>query len=215
MSFEIVTSCDLVDCENGARVFSQNCAFLKGVVALDGLPLADRIEVCFAGRSNVGKSSLINALTKRKSLARTSNTPGRTQEINFFTLGDRYYLVDVPGYGYANAPLKNIRKWQNFLKDYLTHRTNLRRVFLLIDSRIGIKANDLEMMALLTKSAVSFQIILTKCDKITQSERETLYQNLIPRLSTFPSAYPQILPTSSKKNIGIECLRAMIAQMQS
>ena len=133
---------------------------------MDGLPPADRMEVCFAGRSNVGKSSLINALTGRKALARTSNTPGRTQEINFFTAGDSHYLVDVPGYGFANAPVAVVDKWQRLLKNYLSGRVSLRRVFLLVDARHGPKPVDEEIMQLLGRSAVTFQVVLTKTDKL-------------------------------------------------
>ncbi|MDD9923081.1 MAG: ribosome biogenesis GTP-binding protein YihA/YsxC, partial [Boseongicola sp.] len=150
--------------ERGRKLFSGPVDFLKGVVAMDGLPAPDRLEVCFAGRSNVGKSSLINALTGRKSLARSSNTPGRTQEINFFTLGDENYLVDLPGYGFANAPVAVVEKWQRLLKNYLAGRANLRRAFVLIDSRHGVKKVDEEILSLLDSSAVTFQVVLTKAD---------------------------------------------------
>jgi GTP-binding protein len=128
--------------EQGRMLFASGTDFVKGVVAMSGLPPADRIEVCFAGRSNVGKSSLINAVTGRKALARASNTPGRTQEINFFTAGDSHYLVDLPGYGYANAPVKVVEKWQHLLKQYLSGRQSLRRAFVLIDMRHGVKPVD-------------------------------------------------------------------------
>ena len=149
----------------GRLLFAGPCDFLKGVVAIDGLPPADRLEVCFAGRSNVGKSSLINALTGRKALARASNTPGRTQEINFFALGDAHYLVDLPGYGFAEAPKPVVERWQALLRAYLAGRPTLRRAFLLVDARHGIKAVDGEIMALLDRAAVTFQVVLTKADK--------------------------------------------------
>ena len=151
--------------EVGRMLFAGETTFVKGVVAMDGLPPADRIEVCFAGRSNVGKSSLINALTGRKGLARASNTPGRTQEINFFTAGD-IYVVDLPGYGFANAPVAVVEKWQRLLKQYLQGRQTLRRVFVLIDARHGAKAVDEEIMSLLDASAVTFQVVMTKVDKL-------------------------------------------------
>ncbi|MDA0362387.1 MAG: ribosome biogenesis GTP-binding protein YihA/YsxC, partial [Proteobacteria bacterium] len=152
--------------EAGRKLFTSETNFLKGVVAMNGLPTADRPEVCFAGRSNVGKSSLINGITGRKSLARTSNTPGRTQEINFFSVSDKLYVVDLPGYGNAEAPLSIVEKWQSLLRAYLSGRPTLRRVFVLIDSRHGIKKVDQDIFNLLDKSAVTFQIVLTKVDKI-------------------------------------------------
>ena len=148
--------------EKGRKLFAGESDFVKGVVAMSGLPEADRIEVCFAGRSNVGKSTLINALTGRKGLARASNTPGRTQEINFFTIGPEHYLVDLPGYGYANAPLAVVEKWQKLLKQYLSGRQTLRRAFVLIDARHGIKAVDEEILNLLDSSAVTFQCVLPR-----------------------------------------------------
>ena len=145
--------------EKGRKLFAGNVDFLKGVVHMDGLPPADRLEVCFAGRSNVGKSSLINAVTGRKSIARASNTPGRTQEINFFKTEDHHYLVDLPGYGFANAPIDVVKKWQQLLKSYLSGRSSLRRAFVLIDIRHGIKKVDEEIMDLLDTSAVTFQSV--------------------------------------------------------
>ncbi|MBC7478933.1 MAG: YihA family ribosome biogenesis GTP-binding protein, partial [Pseudorhodobacter sp.] len=142
MIFQLADQPSDGDCESGRLLFAGPVDFVKGVVAMSGLPPADRLEVCFAGRSNVGKSSLINALTNRKNLARASNTPGRTQEINFFALGETRYLVDLPGYGYAEAPLAIVAKWQALLKSYLSGRQNLRRVFVLIDSRHGVKDVD-------------------------------------------------------------------------
>ena len=199
--------------EKGRLLFAGPCDFLKGVVAMDGMPPADRMEVCFAGRSNVGKSSLINALTGRKALARTSNTPGRTQEINFFTLGESHYLVDVPGYGFAKAPVPVVEKWQRLLKAYLSGRASLRRVFLLIDARHGPKQVDEEIMALLKTSAVTFQAVMTKCDKVKKGELDQSFASLQSVLAKYPSAYPQIIQTSSEKGTGIATLRAEIAMM--
>lgn len=199
--------------ERGRLLFAGEVDFLKGVVAMSGMPPADRAEVCFAGRSNVGKSSLINALTGRKSLARTSNTPGRTQEINFFTMAETHYLVDVPGYGFANAPLPVVQKWQNLLKNYLSGRPSLRRVFLLIDARHGAKKVDAEIMTLLDKSAVTFQVVMTKCDKPRGNDLEKSLQTTREILAKHPAAYPEILLTSSAKGEGVETLRAIIADL--
>jgi GTP-binding protein len=178
---------------------------------MDGLPPADRLEICFAGRSNVGKSSLINALTGRKNLARASNTPGRTQEINFFTLGESHYVVDLPGYGYAEAPVAVVEKWQKLLKAYLSGRVSLRRAFVLIDTRHGIKAVDDEIMTLLDQSAVTFQVVMTKADKVKEAERDKILAQVRKALSKHPAAYPELLMTSSEKGWGIENLRALIA----
>ncbi|MEL7013639.1 MAG: ribosome biogenesis GTP-binding protein YihA/YsxC, partial [Pseudomonadota bacterium] len=166
LPFPLSEEPDPATLEAGRKLFAGSVDFVKGVVAMSGLPDADRPEVCFAGRSNVGKSSLINALTGRKALARASNTPGRTQEINYFALADSHYLVDLPGYGYANAPLAKVQAWQALLKQYLSGRVTLRRAFVLIDARHGIKPVDEEIMALLDSAAVTFQCVLTKVDKI-------------------------------------------------
>ncbi len=211
MQFTIVEEPDEITSEKGRILFAGTTDFLKGVVAMSGLPDADRIEVCFAGRSNVGKSSLINALTGRKALARTSNTPGRTQEINFFTMGEEHYLVDVPGYGFANAPLPVVEKWQRLLKAYLLGRPSLRRVFLLIDARHGPKSVDLEIMQLLSKSAVTFQVVMTKCDKLKAAELAEIMDKTIESIRKFPAAYPEIVQTSSTKSSGIATLRAIVA----
>lgn len=205
---------DPEEIEAGRKLFAGPCDFLKGVVAMDGMPPADRIEICFAGRSNVGKSSLINALTGRKGLARASNTPGRTQEINFFTLGERFYLVDLPGYGFAEAPKAVVEKWQTLLRAYLSGRPTLRRVMLLIDARHGIKAVDEELMALLNRSAVTFQVVLTKADKPRGDGLETSIAQVKERLAKHPAAFPEILLTSSESGAGIEHLRAVIAEMR-
>ena len=180
---------------------------------MSGLPADDRIEVCFAGRSNVGKSSLINALTGRKGLARASNTPGRTQEINFFTLTESHYLVDLPGYGFANAPLAVVEKWQRLLKQYLQGRVSLRRAFVLVDCRHGVKDVDEEIMSLLDSAAVTFQVVMTKADKVKDKERAKIMDQVRSKLSKHPAAFPEIVLTSSEKGDGIPTLRALIANL--
>jgi GTP-binding protein len=199
--------------EAGRLLFAGPVDFVKGVTAMAGLPPADRAEVCFAGRSNVGKSSLINALTGRKTLARASNTPGRTQEINYFALGAARYLVDLPGYGYAEAPVAVVAKWQALLRQYLAGRQTLRRAFVLIDARHGVKAVDDEILTLLDRSAVTFQAVLTKVDKISRSDREAVLGQVQGALASHPAAFPQIVATSAEKGEGIETLRAIIATL--
>lgn len=199
--------------ETGRKLFAKGTEFLKGVVAMDGMPPADRLEVCFAGRSNVGKSSLINALTGRRALARTSNTPGRTQEINFFTLSDNHYLVDLPGYGFAKAPVATVEKWQRLLKSYLAGRATLRRAFVLIDARHGIKPVDNDILALLDTSAVTFQVVLTKADKVKAKDREKVMEQVRAALAKHPAAFPEIVLTSSETGDGIDTLRAIIATL--
>ncbi|SOB94775.1 ribosome biogenesis GTP-binding protein YihA/YsxC [Rhodobacter maris] len=211
MDFTLTPEPDDTSRERGRLLFAAPVEFLKGVVAMAGLPPADRIEVCFAGRSNVGKSSLINALTNRKNLARASNTPGRTQEINYFTTEGGPYLVDLPGYGFAEAPVAVVQKWQALLKSYLSGRATLRRVFVLIDARHGVKAVDDEILSLLDRSAVTFQVVLTKVDKISQAEREKVLMQVKGALQKHPAAYPELVVTSSEKGDGIETLRAIIA----
>jgi GTP-binding protein len=214
VQFKIAEIPDEAAAETGRKLFAGNSDFLKGVVAMDGLPDADRMEVCFAGRSNVGKSTLINVLTGRKALARASNTPGRTQEINYFTLLDEHYLVDLPGYGYANAPIAIVAKWQRLLKAYLQGRATLRRVFLLIDARHGPKDVDEEIMELLGSSAVTFQVVLTKCDKLKKVELDKVVEKTRASLSNFPAAYPEIVLTSAAKGDGLDILRTIIATME-
>ncbi|MCE8514230.1 YihA family ribosome biogenesis GTP-binding protein [Ruegeria pomeroyi] len=214
LPFPIAEEPDAFATETGRKLFAGPSEFVKGVVAMSGLPPADRVEVCFAGRSNVGKSSLINALTGTKGLARASNTPGRTQEINFFTQGPELYLVDLPGYGYANAPLKVVEKWQKLLKQYLSGRQTLRRAFVLIDARHGVKAVDDEIMKLLDTSAVTFQCVLTKADKVKAAERDKVLAQVRAALTKHPAAYPEIVLTSSEKGDGIATLRSIIAHLE-
>lgn len=199
--------------EAARQLFAGPVEFVKGVVAMDGLPAADRPEVCFAGRSNVGKSSLINALTGRKGIARASNTPGRTQEINYFTLGERAYLVDLPGYGFAKAPVAVVAKWQALLKSYLSGRPTLRRAFCLIDARHGVKPVDHEIMTLLDRSAVPFQVVLTKADKIGPNAIKPVLAGVEEALQKHPAAFPELVVTSSDKGQGIATLRAIIAAL--
>ncbi|MBY6113624.1 ribosome biogenesis GTP-binding protein YihA/YsxC [Mameliella alba] len=211
LTFPLAQEPDDATREAARKLFVGDVDFLKGVVAMNGLPPDDRAEVCFAGRSNVGKSSLINALTGRKGLARASNTPGRTQEINYFTLGGERYLVDLPGYGFANAPVAVVAKWQALLKSYLAGRVSLRRAFVLIDFRHGVKPVDEEIMTLLDRSAVTFQAVLTKADKVKDKDQEKILAQVREKLSKHPAAYPEIVVTSSEKGDGIASLRAIIA----
>jgi len=201
------------DREAGRLLFAGPVDFVKGVTSMAALPPADRPEVCFAGRSNVGKSSLINALTGRKNLARASNTPGRTQEINYFALGEHRYMVDLPGYGYAEAPVAIVAKWQALLKQYLQGRQTLRRAFVLIDTRHGVKAVDEEILTMLDKSAVTFQVVMTKADKVNQATREANIAQVRGALARHPAAFPEIIVTSSEKGDGIATLRAVIATL--
>ncbi|WP_297768005.1 ribosome biogenesis GTP-binding protein YihA/YsxC [uncultured Roseovarius sp.] len=214
LPFPVADAPDHATSEFGRKLFAGPVDFVKGVVAMSGLPDADRLEVCFAGRSNVGKSTLINALTGRKALARASNTPGRTQEINYFTLGESRYLVDLPGYGFANAPLDVVQKWQALLKQYLSGRQTLRRAFVLVDARHGIKPVDEEIMSLLDSAAVTFQCVLTKTDKIKTDERDKVLDQVRARLAPHPAAFPELIVTSSEKGEGIATLRATIATLE-
>ncbi|MEP5727744.1 MAG: ribosome biogenesis GTP-binding protein YihA/YsxC [Sulfitobacter sp.] len=214
MSFSIAEEPDPQTLERGRLLFAGETEFVKGVVAMSGLPDPDRMEVCFAGRSNVGKSSLINALTGMKALARASNTPGRTQEINFFTAAESHYLVDLPGYGYANAPIPVVEKWQRLLKQYLSGRQTLRRAFVLIDARHGVKKVDEEILSLLDSAAVTFQVVLTKADKVKENERAKVLEQVRDAMGKHPAAYPEIVVTSSEKGWGIPTLRAIIATLE-
>ncbi|AXC49408.1 YihA family ribosome biogenesis GTP-binding protein [Paracoccus suum] len=213
VAFPLAPQPDPAEEEAARLLFAGPVDFVKGVVAMPGLPPADRPEVCFAGRSNVGKSSLINALTGRKGLARASNTPGRTQEINYFDLGGRGFLVDLPGYGYAKAPLPVVAKWQALLKQYLAGRPTLRRAFALIDSRHGVKDVDHEIMRLLDRSAVPFQVVLTKADKIGPQAMAQTVAQVEEALQKHPAAFPELIVTSSEKADGLATLRATIASL--
>lgn len=213
LPFPLADAPDAQTAELGRKMFAGEVDFLKGVVAMSGLPPGDRTEVCFAGRSNVGKSTLINALTGRKALARASNTPGRTQEINFFTMADSHYLVDLPGYGFANAPVAVVEKWQRLLKQYLSGRQNLRRAFVLVDTRHGIKPVDEEIMSLLDSSAVTFQCVLTKADKVKDKDLDRILAQVREKLAKHPAAFPELILTSSEKGDGIATLRATIATL--
>lgn len=195
------------------RVLRGEVSFLKSVVSMDTLPVHDAAEIAFAGRSNVGKSSLINALLGRKKMARTSNTPGRTQQLNFFTLEaaiEPACIVDLPGYGYARASKVDIAQWTGLVKDYLVGRPNLRRAMLLIDARHGFKDNDREVMALLDKAAVSYLVVATKADKVKARELDALLDKMKGELSRHPAAFPTIIATSAEKKSGIDELRLAV-----
>ena len=209
-SFKVATMEGRKNLKAKNSLFSSQVDFVKGVVSLDGFPPDDRPEVCFAGRSNVGKSSLLNAITKRKSLARTSNTPGRTQQINYFSVGNKLYIVDLPGYGYAKAPLHEVQKWQELVFSYMSGRRNLKRIFLLIDIRHGIKSNDIEIMNLLDEAAVNYQIIFTKCDKIKGQTLENLVMDYTKSLDPQIAVYPEVIISSAKQKKGIEIIRSEI-----
>jgi len=199
--------------EAGRLLFAKECVFLRGVVQLDGLPEPTLPEIAFAGRSNVGKSSLLNALTGRKALARTSNTPGRTREINFFELGHALLLADLPGYGYASAPKTQIKGWNRLIHDYLDGRPSLRRLCLLIDARRGLKDNDREIMQRLDKAAVVYQVVFTKCDKVKAGALASRLAETAAELKTHGAAYPEIAATSAVKRTGIAELRAGLAAL--
>lgn len=211
--FSVLAEADAEALARGQRLFSGPCDFVKGVTSIEALPPADRPEVCFAGRSNVGKSSLINALTGRKGLARTSNTPGRTQEINYFALGEAGYLVDLPGYGFAKAPKAKVAQWQALLRAYLSGRPTLARAFVLVDSRHGIMALDHEIMQLLDAAAVSFQAVLTKADKPRAAALAQTIEAVKLGLARHAAAHPEILLTSASKGDGIGLLRATVAAL--
>ena len=192
----------------GEKLFEEKPVFIRGVVDVEQLPKKRLPEIAFAGRSNVGKSSLINAITGVPKLARTSNTPGRTQELNFFEQKDRFFIVDLPGYGFAAAPEQKVQVWTRLIHDYLRGRQQLRRVFLLIDVRHGIKTVDENIMKMLDKAAVSYQIILTKADKISEASAQEMLQSVSEIGKKHVACYPEIILTSSEKNINIDLVRA-------
>jgi GTP-binding protein len=201
--------------EAGRKLFAQECRFVSGAASYDGLP-DDRLpEVAFAGRSNVGKSSLINALTGRKTLARTSNTPGRTRQINFFDLGGRLMLVDLPGYGYARAAKTEVRGWTRLIESYLKGRVGLRRLCLLIDGRHGLKPSDEDIMTLLDVAAVTYRVVLTKCDKVRTADLAAHEAAVRTTLAAHPAALQEPILTSAEKGTGIEALRADLAALAS
>jgi GTP-binding protein len=197
--------------EAGRRLFAGPRHFMLGVAAIDGLPPAGLPEIAFAGRSNVGKSSLINALAGERDLARASNTPGRTRELNFFNFGDRLHLVDMPGYGYAEAPKSEVKKWQSLFKAYLQGRQVLVRCFVLIDARHGVKEQDKPIMGLLDTAAVTYQLVLTKIDKIKPAEREKVLSDTQAFVKKRSAAFPVVIATSSETGEGMTELRAEIA----
>lgn len=197
--------------EYGRKLFERECRFVAGASAPEMLPDPELTEIAFAGRSNVGKSSLINTLTRHSAMARTSRTPGRTQQINFFRLGSELMLVDLPGYGYARASKQKIGDWTALIHAYLLGRPNLRRLCLLIDARHGLKKTDEALMAELDEAAVVYQIVLTKTDKISEGACVTLIENITARFPAHPAAYPTVIATSSRDGRGIEALRATLA----
>lgn len=199
--------------EAGRLLFARECQFAVGTATLDRLPPPDLPEVAFAGRSNVGKSSLINALTGRNTLARTSNTPGRTQQLNFFNLGGRLMLADLPGYGFAQAPKGLVAEWNHLVNTYLRGRVVLQRTCVLIDSRHGLKDSDREIMVMLDKAAQNYQVVLTKADKIKPSALETVRTEVAAEVSRHPAAHPDILVTSSESGLGIAELRGVLTAL--
>ena len=195
----------------GRKFFARPCGFVMGVADLDQLPPPDLPEVAFAGRSNVGKSTLINALVNRKNLAYSSNTPGRTQEINYFELDGRLVLVDLPGHGFAKVPKEKVRAWQAMTNAFLKGRSNLRRVLLLIDARHGIKAVDREVMGMLDTAAVNYQAVLTKADKIKPGALERVTRATAEEMGSHTAAHPEVIATSAETGLGIDDLRAEVA----
>ena len=201
---------ELADIVQGRKLFLRPCQFVAGAMTADQLPDMQLPEIAFAGRSNVGKSSLINALTNQKSLARTSQTPGRTRQLNFFDCGGQLCLVDLPGYGYAKASKTDIKAWTGLTLDFLKGRATLKRVMLLIDSRRGIGDKDREIMSIFDKSAVSWAVVLTKIDKLNASEKVTVTTNTLAEAAKHVAAWPGVFATSAEKTVGIDELRGHI-----
>lgn len=201
---------ELADIEQGRKLFLRPCQFVAGAMTADQLPDMQLPEIAFAGRSNVGKSSLINALTNQKSLARTSQTPGRTRQLNFFDCGERLCLVDLPGYGYAKASKTDIKAWTSLTLDFLKGRATLKRVMLLIDSRRGIGDKDREIMSIFDKSAVSWAVVLTKIDKLSATEKTAVTANTLAEAAKHVAAWPGVFVTSAEKAVGIGELRGHI-----
>jgi GTP-binding protein len=201
--------------EPGRKLFAGEAKFIWAANALPSLPPMTKVEIAFAGRSNVGKSSLVNALTGRKTLARTSHTPGRTQELNFFEINGRFYLVDMPGYGYAAVQKDKVQAWTRLIHDYLRGRRTLARVYVLIDARHGIKPVDETVLETLDKAAVSYQIVLTKADEVRKGELETRIAETARLIERRAAAFPEIQPTSSRTGLGVPELRAGIARLLS
>ncbi|MAZ92298.1 MAG: YihA family ribosome biogenesis GTP-binding protein [Oceanicaulis sp.] len=209
-----MTGDDDLDLAAGRRLFSRPCTFIMGAVSLQQLPEPDRTEIAFAGRSNVGKSSLINALTRQNNLARASGEPGRTRELNFFNVDDTdLRIVDLPGYGYAKAPKDVVEKWTRLTRNFLRGRVNLKRVYLLIDSRHGLKTVDEKIMDVFDEAAVSYQIVLTKTDKIKPPAVKRITEETLQAIMKRPAAFPRVVATTSAKGDGIDVLRAEIAAL--
>jgi GTP-binding protein len=201
--------------EAGRLLFARECTFVIGVARIDDLPADVLPEIAFAGRSNVGKSSLINALTGRKTLARTSNTPGRTQQLNFFDLGGRLTIVDLPGYGYAKAPKGEVDRWNRLIRKYLKGRVGLRRLCVLIDARHGVKVSDRQVMDMLDESAVVYQIVLTKTDKVKAGDLVKRRAEIATEIRKRAAANPEIMATSAIKGVGVPELRAALTELAS
>lgn len=199
--------------EAGRLLFAKECDFFWGAEAATTLPEAVLPEICFAGRSNVGKSSLVNALTGRKTLARTSQTPGRTQQLNFFNLGQRLVLVDMPGYGYAQVSKERSAAWTDFIKSYLRGRVTLKRSLVLVDARHGLKPHDVDMMKMMDQTAVAYQIVLTKADTLKPGAIDKIREQVALALKTHGAAHPEVLATSSETGLGIPELRAFLTRM--
>lgn len=200
--------------EDARKIFAGPCDFIWGAADLAQLPPPNASEIAFAGRSNVGKSSLVNALTGRNTLARTSATPGRTQQLNFFDLGGHLYLVDMPGYGYAKVSKSQREQWDSLIFNYLRGRPNLRVVLILVDSRHGLKEGDVHLMGLLDKAAVNYRVTMTKCDKVSAPVLKKTAEEIAQKLMKHPAAYPLVISTSAENGLGIESLRAALIALK-